>query len=104
MNHRRFGFVLILFAFSILAIISAFTFFQQVNQMAESSTFNVSEYCSLYRKEFEVSYCPAETTSAAGPLNLSGLSFIGIVGVLIAAVLMLSGVIIIMFDRRVARS
>jgi hypothetical protein len=84
-------------------MISAFTFFQQVNQAAEPSTFNVSEYCSLYRKEFEVSYCPAETTSASGHLSLSGMSLIGVVGVLIGAVLMLGGVIIIMFDRRVAR-
>jgi len=70
----------------------------------QTSTFNLSEYCSLYRNQFNVTYCPAETTTQTGLLNLSAMSSIQIGAIVVAAVIMLSGVIVLMIDRRTTRS
>jgi len=70
----------------------------------QTSTFNLSEYCSLYRSEFNVTYCPAETTIQSGLVNLSGMSSIQIGAVLVAALIMLSGVVVLMIDRRITKT
>jgi len=89
-------------AVSILAATSALTLTTLTNVADQTSSFNVSEYCGLYRKQFGVNYCPAEntTTTRAGILDLSKLPFIEIIAIGAAAVLLLIGVILMMVNRR----
>jgi hypothetical protein len=99
----KIGFALIIVAVCIISVVSAFTMLPIANLSGQTATFNVSQYCSLYRKQFSVSYCPAEasTTTRMGFLDLSRLPFIGIVAISVAALLLLIGVIIVMISRRV---
>jgi hypothetical protein len=55
----------------------------------QTSSFDASEYCSLYRKQFNVTYCPAEITT--GLVDLSHLPFAGVIAVGVAASLLLVG-------------
>ncbi|HKM49987.1 MAG TPA: hypothetical protein VJZ75_02290 [Candidatus Bathyarchaeia archaeon] len=100
MKSVKIGFVLIIVAVCIISVVSVFT---MLSMSGQTATFNVSQYCSLYRKQFSVSYCPAEasTTTRMGFLDLSRLPFIGIVAISVAALLLLIGVIIVMISRRV---
>jgi hypothetical protein len=95
-------FALILLAVGILALTAASTVTTFLP--SQTSTFNLSEYCSLYRNQFNVTYCPAETTTETGLLNLSGMSSIQIAAIVVAGVIMLSGVIVLMIGRRKTRS
>lgn len=105
MKSVKIGFVLIVLAVCILAVASVFTMLPGVNLTGQTSTFNVSQYCSLYRKQFNVAYCPAEasTPTAAGFLDLSRLPLIAVIAISVAAFLLLIGVIIIMISRRVSQ-
>jgi len=98
----KIGFVLIIAAVCILSVVSVFTILSIANLPDQTATFNVSQYCSLYRKQFGVAYCPAEaSTTKMGFLDLSRLPFIGIVAISVAALLLLIGVIIMMISRHV---
>lgn len=102
MKFVKIGLVLIILAVGILAVTSAFTLLPFANLTGQTSTFNVSEYCSLYRKQFNVAYCPAETTTTrANVLDLSQLPFIEIIAIGVAAFLLLIGIIILMISRKV---
>jgi hypothetical protein len=98
----KFGFGLIIFAVGVLALVSMFTVPPVIN--LASQTFDVSRYCSLYRKQFNVSHCPAETATAAKStfLDLSLMSPLEIIVVSVAAFLMLIGVVMIMISRHVS--
>jgi len=100
-KRQRLGVALMLFAVCILALTAASTVTTLLSK--QTSTFNLSEFCSLYRNQFNVTYCPAETTTQTGLLNLSGMSPIQIGAIVVAAAIMLFGVIVLMIDRRTAR-
>ncbi|HMK83089.1 MAG TPA: hypothetical protein VK503_05185 [Candidatus Bathyarchaeia archaeon] len=103
MKSVKIGFTLIIAAVCILSVVSVFTILSIANLPGQTATFNVSQYCSLYRKQFGVAYCPAEasTTTEMGFLDLSRLPFIGMVAISVAALLLLIGVIIMMISRHV---
>jgi hypothetical protein len=102
----KIGFVLIMIAVGILALTTAVTMLSEANQPKQTSGFNATEYCSRYRAYFNVSYCPAESTTktASGFLDLSQKPFVEMLAIGAAVALLVSGSIIIMVDLERNRS
>ncbi|HKM78321.1 MAG TPA: hypothetical protein VJZ03_04535 [Candidatus Bathyarchaeia archaeon] len=93
---KKVVFILLVVAAGILAIASVPLL---TNHLGQSGNFNLVEYCSRYREQFNVTYCPAEATKPTIFSSLMDMPF-EVLGIGIALTLLLSGFAITVVERR----